>query len=36
MAEKNNRNAITLLHHQYMRVVLVALKEGVEMRPERH
>lgn len=26
-----SRNAITVLHNDYMRIVLVALKEGVEM-----
>jgi quercetin dioxygenase-like cupin family protein len=29
--QEGDRNAITLLHNGYMRIVLVALKEGVEM-----
>jgi quercetin dioxygenase-like cupin family protein len=29
--DKGDRNAITLLHNDHMRIVLVALKDGVEM-----
>jgi quercetin dioxygenase-like cupin family protein len=29
--QDSDRNAITLLHNPYMRIVLVALKEGAEM-----
>ena len=29
--ENGDRNAITLLHNGFMRIVLIALKEGVEM-----
>ncbi len=29
--QNSDRNAITLLHNEFMRIVLVALKEGAEM-----